>query len=221
MTDNMTDDMADDMADETNTSRPGTDTAALLAAAKAPTAEWLESCFGAGSLWRPTEAELPERLEDGESRTFLTTIGFPAVHLAFVDFDSTSLRRKGLWEEDPAELFGERRPDDDSPPERYAYGLGEQYAINLMLMGDTGSIQLYDPNGWDHAAGHAGWAADGLPAITGALGLLARYEDRLTGDDAAAALEEFRSLLAALEPGLEPCRFWDNIFDVIEDEYIH
>ncbi|CAM5646797.1 hypothetical protein SRIMM317S_04641 [Streptomyces rimosus subsp. rimosus] len=75
------------------------DREALLAAALEPTAEWLESIFGVGALWRPTEGELPERLEHAETRTFLTEVGFPSVHLGFVDYDSTDLAQEGPWAE--------------------------------------------------------------------------------------------------------------------------
>ncbi|WP_050514082.1 MULTISPECIES: SUKH-4 family immunity protein [Streptomyces] len=190
---------------------------ALLAAALEPTAEWLESIFGAGALWRPTEDELPERLEHAETRTFLTEVGFPSVHLAFVDYDSTDLAQEGLWAEDPDELFGNRYPDDDSPPKSYAYGMGESLNYSLMLMGNTGSISLYDPNGWDHAAGYAGHVADSLPLLAGALGLLASYEDRLFGGDHEAVLHELRELIDEIDP-VEGCRFWEEIFQWLEDQ---
>lgn len=160
-----------------NSARRGT----LLAAAQTPTAEWLESIFGAESLWRPTEGELPEHLTDEESRTFLTKIGFPAVHLDFIDFNSTGLAKAGPWAEDP----------DD--------------------------IDLYDPNGWDHARGYAGHVIDSLPLLAGALGLLASYENRLFGDTPEAALREVRSLIDELEP-IEDSRFWEEIFERLEDQ---
>ncbi|MCB5912403.1 SUKH-4 family immunity protein [Streptomyces pinistramenti] len=194
------------------------DTAALLAAAQAPTADWLTAHFGADTLWRPAEADLPQRLEDEPTRTFLTTVGFPAIRLDFIGFDSTALLTSGPWEEDPAELFGERYPDDDSPPERYAYGLGEQNGLTLMLMGDTGSIDLYDPNGWDHAAGYGGYACDSLPNLAAALALIAHYEARLTGDDSTTALKELRTLLESLEP-TEDSTLWHNLFTEIHDNY--
>ncbi|MFJ8675824.1 SUKH-4 family immunity protein [Streptomyces sp. NPDC093589] len=192
---------------------------ALPAAAKEPTAAWLESIFGAGSLWRPTDDELPAHLEDKEARRFLTTVGFPAVRLDFASVDTTDLFKEGMWEADPAELFGERYPDDDSPPERYAYRMGEQYGSYLMMMGDTGSISLYDPNGWDHAAGYDGYAARSLPELAGALGLLALHEDALTGADSRAALREFRTLMAEFDGDPEPTDLWENIFETLDEEY--
>ncbi|MEV5592562.1 SUKH-4 family immunity protein [Streptomyces sp. NPDC052496] len=201
-------------------SRGGVGREALLAAAMEPTAEWLESVFGAGSLWRPAEDALPARLEDEESRRFLTEVGFPSVHLDFIDFNSTALAQDGPWSEDPDELFGNRYPDDDSPPKSYAYGMGDSMGYSLMLLGDTGSITLYDPNGWDHAAGYAGHVIDSLPLLAGVLGLLASYEDRLVGDDETdreAALREVRELIDRIEP-VEDCRFWEEIFEWLGDQ---
>ncbi|MEU7155391.1 SUKH-4 family immunity protein [Streptomyces chrestomyceticus] len=200
--------------------REDADREALLAAAMEPTAEWLESIFGAGSLWRPKADELPERLEDEESRTFLTLVGFPSVHLDFIDFDSTDLVEDGPWEEDPDELFGNRYPDDDSPPKSYAYGMGVAMGYSLMLLGDTGSVSLYDPNGWDHAAGYAGHVIDSLPLLAGVLGLLTTYETRLVGDDEGdreAALREVRELIDRIEP-VDGCRFLEAIFERLDDQ---
>lgn len=161
----------------------------LMAAAQNPTAEWLESCFGVGSLWRPAEADLPERLEHEGTRKFLTTVGFPSVRidgfLEFVDFDSSRLKTEGPWAEDPDELFGKRTPDDDSPPTKYAFEFGQCQEFSLMVDGKVGCVDLYDPNGWDHAAGYAGEAHSSLQALAGALGLGRAVRSALRGAGAA------------------------------------
>ncbi|MEV8096963.1 SUKH-4 family immunity protein [Kitasatospora sp. NPDC085879] len=190
----------------------------LVAAARRPTTEWLESCFGPGTVWRPAEAELPERLADAGARAFLTTVGLPAVSLAFADWDSTGLPADGMWEEDPDELFGNRTPDDDSPPVCLAYSIGTHQARHLMLRGDTGTVEVYDPDGWDHACGYGGHAAGALPELVGALGLLARYEAGLTGDDADAARAEFTALLAELGQGPGDSSFWEHLLTSLEEE---
>ncbi|WP_431676808.1 SUKH-4 family immunity protein [Kitasatospora sp. KL5] len=191
----------------------------LVAAARRPTTEWLESCFGPGTVWRPTEEELPGRLHDAGARAFLTEVGIPAVRLSFVDWDSTGLPEKGMWEEDPDELFGNRYPDDNSPPACYSYSIGTRDVRHLMVRGDTGAVEIYDPEGWDHGAGYGGHAAEALPVLVGALGLLARYEDRLTGDEADAAREEFTALLEELGQGPDDSPFWDGLLAEVEDEY--
>ncbi|WP_052391311.1 SUKH-4 family immunity protein [Streptomyces sp. NRRL B-24484] len=190
-----------------------------VAAARRPTTDWLESCFGPGTLWRPTGAELPEALENAGVRDFLTTVGVPAVRLAFVDWDSEGLPAKGMWAEDPDEIYGRRRPDDDTPPVCYAYCVGTYGLKHLMVRGDTGVVEVYDPEGWDHARGYGGHAADTLPGLVGALGLLARWEERLTGAGANAALAEFTSLLEELGQGPADSTLWNNLLEMLEGEY--
>jgi len=191
----------------------------LLAAARRPTTGWLESCFGAGTLWRPAVGELPSALRHGPSREFLTSVGFPAVELPMIGFASTDLLAGGPWEEDPDELFGLRYPDDDTPPARYSYCFGRCGQDHLMMYGDTGVIDLYDADGWDHAAGHRGEVHSSLPRLAGALGLLASLTPDLAGPDSARAQQRFRSLLGELDPGAEDSGFWDSILEQIDDEY--
>ncbi|GHI40623.1 hypothetical protein [Streptomyces violascens] len=57
-----------------------------------------------------------------------------------------------------------------------------------MVDGITGSVEAYDPNGWDHAAGHAGYVADSVSQALAACALLARYEERFDDGDATARL---------------------------------
>lgn len=191
----------------------------LLAAARTPTAEWLAECFGPDAVWRPAEAELPARLEAPAARAFLTTVGIPAVDLDFINYDSTGLPLKGMWEEDPDELFGNRYPDDDTPPASYSYCIGMRYPLHLMLRGDTGTVEVYNADGWDHASGYGGHAADSPAQVIGALALVARWKDRLTGDGAREARLELVSLLEELGQGPDDSSFWSNVVEQLEDEY--
>ncbi|MEU9112946.1 SUKH-4 family immunity protein [Streptomyces sp. NPDC048483] len=199
------------------------DVEAWVAAAKNPTAEWLESCFGAGSLWRPREAELPELLQHEATRKFLTTVGFPAVRIDWllecIDFDSSGIKEAdGPWAEDPDELFGRRTPDDDSPLTKYAFGFGECSGCSLMLDGVTGDIVLYDPNGWDHAAGYAGQAHSSLPILAGALGLATKFREPFEGPKPLEVLGVFRQAIEALDPGVESA-LWEKVLETLEEEY--
>ncbi|MFE3112763.1 SUKH-4 family immunity protein [Kitasatospora indigofera] len=196
-----------------------TESELLLAAARQPTTAWLETCFGTGTLWRPAAADLPAGLEHAATRAFLSEVGIPAMRLDFADYDSSGLPEKGMWEADPDELFGNRYPDDDSPPKSYSYCVGRRNQLHLMLRGDTGTVEVYDPDGWDHAAGYGGPAAESLPALVGALGLLALHEERLTGDDAAAALTDFTALLEQLGQGADSSSFWEPVLEYLEEEY--
>ncbi|MBV6697743.1 SUKH-4 family immunity protein [Kitasatospora aureofaciens] len=195
---------------------PGTD---LSAVTRNPTAEWLESHFGQGTLWRPSPESLPEGLEDAETRAFLTEIGIPAVHNAFTGFDGESLPERGLWEADPDEIFGRRYPDDDTPPDGYAYCVGLVNELHLMVDGVCGSVEAYDPNGWDHAAGHAGYVAESVPQALAAFAVLARYEERFDDGD-ATALAEFTGLLEQLGLDLDEYDFWQNVVDELREGYL-
>ncbi|MFE3183358.1 SUKH-4 family immunity protein [Streptomyces violascens] len=190
----------------------------FLAAARNPTAEWLESCFGPGVLWRPIPESLPEGLEHAGTRAFLAEVGIPARRNRFTGFDGKDLPENGLWEADPDEIFGRRYPDDDTPPESYAYCVGLVNELHLMVDGITGSVEAYDPNGWDHAAGHVGYVADSVPQALAAFALLARYEERFDDGD-ALALAEFTELLEQL--GLEPDdEFWQNVVNELRENYL-
>ncbi|MFF7988722.1 SUKH-4 family immunity protein [Kitasatospora xanthocidica] len=194
-----------------------TPTAELLAAARNPDAAWLESCFGPGTLWRP-EA-LPERLESPGARAFLTEVGVPAVGLGLVDYDSTDLPGRGMWEADLDELFGNRTPDDDTPPSAWGYCVGTVDVLHLMVDAGSGAVRIYNPDGWDHGSGEGGWAADSLPALIGALALLTRFEERIVGGDAKAALDEFAALLEELGQGPDESDLWHDLVENLREEY--
>ncbi|WP_067690901.1 hypothetical protein [Nocardia jejuensis] len=186
-------------------------------AAAHPTTPWLQSCVGAAALWRPTE--LPERLEHAASRTFLETVGYPAIALSAIRFDASELPVKGLWEEDPDELFGRRVPDDDSAPAKYCYGFGVYgNDYTLMLDGELGVVDIYDPSGWDHGEGYQGRAFDSLAELAGSVGLMARHLTRLdAGEDPEAVLSALRASLITL--GWAGSGFWISAFEHLEEEY--
>ena len=191
----------------------------MSAVARKPTVEWLESCFGPGSLWRPEEALLPARLENAGARAFLTTVGIPAVQLDLIGYDSAGLPDKGMWEEDPDELFGNRYPDDDSEPACYSYCVGTVDLLHLMVRGDSGTVEIYNPDGWDHASGYGGYAAASLPELIGALGLVAHCAQQLTDGDADALLDELTTRLERLGQGPDDSDLWAGVLENLRDEY--
>lgn len=187
-----------------------------------PDAGWLEARFGAGSLWRPAAADLPEELVHRESREFLTTVGFPAVLIDVIGFDATHLLAEDddpLHAFDADELYGNRYPDDDSPPVNFCFSVGSWSDQMLMLDGRHGGVNHYDPNGWDHGAGYKGLAAWSLPDLAVLLGLIAECREELDADDdavrAAAAvgvLDRMRVHDAVV--GESP--FWEAVFEEFE-----
>ncbi|MEU5540101.1 SUKH-4 family immunity protein [Streptomyces sp. NPDC020362] len=182
-----------------------------------PDAVWLEERLGEGSLWRPDEAGLPAELTHARSREFLLTVGFPAVHLDVVGIDTRHLREEdGLEPFDADEIYGNRYPDDDSPPENFCFTVATWYDQHLMLDAADGGITQYDPNGWDHGAGWKGPAADDLPMLAVLLGLIAESSSALeSADDAvrAAAVTDLRERMIGQEPYVNESAFWDEIFE--------
>ncbi|WP_327687797.1 SUKH-4 family immunity protein [Streptomyces tubercidicus] len=183
-----------------------------------PDAAWLEQRFGTGALWRPTGAELPAELTDQQTREFLTTVGFPAVRIDAIGFDATHLRDDdgdALHPFDADELHGERYPDDDSPPVNFCFSVGSCGDQMLMLGGELGGIDHYDPNGWDHGAGYKGAAASSLPDLAVLLGLIAERSDELDSDDQAtarAAVAALRELMCRHDAAVEDSPFWRTAF---------
>ncbi|MFI1767698.1 SUKH-4 family immunity protein [Streptomyces sp. NPDC020800] len=182
-----------------------------------PDAVWLEERLGESSLWRPDAAALPAELTHARSREFLLTVGFPAVHLDVVGIDTRHLRDEdGMEPFDADEIYGERYPDDDSPPKNFCFTVATWYDQHLMLDAADGGITHYDPNGWDHGAGWKGPAADDLPTLAVLLGLIAESSNSLeSADDAVrtAAVTDLRRRMTGQDPYVDDSSFWDEIFE--------
>ncbi|MFE2961075.1 hypothetical protein [Nocardia tengchongensis] len=183
-----------------------------------PTLEWLTAQIGVSALWRPSE--LPERLKHAESRAFLAEVGFPAVATDGEWFDSADLPTKGMWEADPDELFGRRYPNDNSPPARYAYGLGEFHGeMALVLDGETGVVQVYAPSGWDHGEGDQGVAFASVREAAGSVALMAGLATRLEGPDSDAAARELIAAIRAHE--WAGSAYWASVVGRLEEDYLN
>ncbi|POX57282.1 hypothetical protein C3489_00790 [Streptomyces sp. Ru71] len=185
-----------------------------------PTAEWLEERLGAGSLWRPNGADLPPELTDERSREFLLNVGFPAVDLDAVGIDTRHLRGEDALDPfDADEIYGRRYPDDHSPPENFCFTVALWGDQHLMLEAADGGITHYDPNGWDHADGWQGPAADSLPSLAVLLALIAESSDGLAAEDdavRAAAVAEVRERLIGHDLFVDDSGFWDGVFEYLE-----
>ncbi|MEV6395503.1 SUKH-4 family immunity protein [Streptomyces sp. NPDC051907] len=185
-----------------------------------PDAVWLEERLGEGSLWRPDEAGLPAELTDAQSREFLLTVGFPAVHLDVVGIDTRHVRDEdGLEPLDADEIYGHRYPDDDSPPKNFSFAVAVCGDQHLMLEAADGGITHYDPNGWDHGDGWQGPAADSLPRLAVLLGLIAESSDALESADEAvraAAVSDLRERMIGQDSYVSESAFWDEIFECLE-----
>lgn len=87
-----------------------------------------------------------------------------------------------------------------------------------MVDGEVGCVDLYDPNGWDHAAGYAGEAHSSLQTLAGALGLAAQFAQRFEGPEPLSALAEFRTAIGKLDPLVESA-LWEKVTEALEEEY--
>ncbi|MFJ8539035.1 hypothetical protein [Streptomyces sp. NPDC093591] len=185
-----------------------------------PDAAWLEERLGEGSLWRPDETALPVELTHAGSKEFLLTAGFPAVHLDVVGIDTRHVRdADGLEPLDADEIYGNRYPDDDSPPENFALAVAIAGDQHLMLDAADGGITHYDPNGWDHGAGWKGIAADSLPDLAVLLALIAESSAALDSDDdavRAAAVIDLRHRMIEHDSYVEDSEFWNEIFELFD-----
>ncbi|KAE8422595.1 SUKH-4 immunity protein-domain-containing protein [Aspergillus pseudocaelatus] len=196
-----------------------------------PDKAWLEDRFGAGSLWQPEESDIPSALTDSETRTFLTTVGFPAVKLRCAYFDSTHLTKDtGFLEPyDADELYGERYPDDDSPPTNLCFHFGSVGEWMMMVSGEDGDVSHYDPAGWDHADGYQGMIAGSLESFAVLLGMLAEVAERpymvsdgLSEDEEReearkAILDRLRERMVEYDSSVEKgSKFWDEVFEDLE-----
>ncbi|KAF7591413.1 hypothetical protein BBP40_001574 [Aspergillus hancockii] len=190
-----------------------------------PSKRWMEAHFGVHSLWQPIESDLPANLTDVATRSFLTAVGFPAIKLRAIGWDSTHLKTSvgplDAWDAD--ELYGLRCPDDDSPPVNFAFHLGSVDQWMVMVGGEDGDVAHYDPDGWDHADGYQGLIATSLGRFAGLLWMLSEVVQRL-GPIPDEEEEAWKAVMAKLRERMieyddcveEGSKFWDGIFESFE-----
>jgi hypothetical protein len=158
-------------------------------------------------------------------------VGFPAVKLQCAGFDSTHLTKDAgpLEPYDADELYGERFPDDDSPPTNLCFHFGSVSEWMVMVGGEDGDVSHYDPAGWDHADGYQGMIAGSLRSFAVLLGMLAEVaerldmvSDRFSEDEEReearkAILDRLRERMVEYDDCVEEgSKFWDSIFESLE-----
>ncbi|KAJ5969628.1 hypothetical protein N7501_005876 [Penicillium viridicatum] len=155
--------------------------------------------FGAGSLWKPTESELPARLTDADTRRFLTTVGFPLIQCTGIQWDPSGLKKivgtgVDLYAYDADEIFGRRWADDDSPPVNFWYNFG-CVGSDAMVMVDAedGLIIHYDLGGYGDQADR-GLIASSLPSLLVLLGTIEMVIKRIGEPPQGLSCEAFEKL---------------------------
>jgi hypothetical protein len=179
--------------------------------------------FGVDWVWQPQEPDLPVNLTDETTRAFLLDVGFPAVKLKVIGWDSTHLKKDDgpleAWDAD--ELYGLRYPDDDSPPDNFAFLFGSTDEWMVMVGGEDGAVVHYDPDGWDHADGYQGLVATSLLHLAVLLWMLADVAQRLqiTPDEEEEAwqvvLSTLKERMIEYDDCVEGSKFWDGMFESI------
>ncbi|MFD8565948.1 hypothetical protein [Streptomyces sp. NPDC057694] len=177
---------------------------AVVARLRTPSQEWVETCTGeAGTL-------------------------FPTIDIEQAGYQG---RADAVgWGAEPAEIFaGHYGVGDDIPESCDCIGVyGAEY--HMMEM-PSGEISVYDPNGWDHAAGmasaHEFATAARAGAVVALLAAVVRELDPLDDlDDEAAreealktSLQELAAFVAALPSDLGGSHFWESATEYLADHY--
>lgn len=189
----------------------------------------METHFNASSMWLPKTSDLPSNLTDDTTREFLTTVGFPAMKLSVIGWDSTTLKDsagENLQEFDADELYGLRYPDDDSAPTNFAFHIGSVDTSMVMVGGVDEDVVHYDPDGWDHGDGHQGLVATSLGRLVVLLWMLAEVVERPGMDIMSGMPDEeeedelgekvlgrLRERMIEYDDCVEDSKLWDGIFE--------
>ncbi|KAE8341104.1 hypothetical protein BDV24DRAFT_163813 [Aspergillus arachidicola] len=182
----------------------------------APTKAWLEEQFGPGSLWQPTEAELPVDLTNEETIKFLLNVGFPAVNLPRMGFNSSDLRISahkgqtldGYTADELFDIFNHEDTDEDEgKPPALSVRFGAIHHKLVLLNNKNGIIYFYDPENW---FSHRGVIANGLDKLSVLLGMVvAVTKDLRTASLGISWNHRFEILIGPLDALLRKLRDYD------------
>ncbi|KAE8324587.1 SUKH-4 immunity protein-domain-containing protein [Aspergillus sergii] len=196
----------------------------------APTKAWLESQFGPGSLWQPTEAELPVDLTDKETIEFLLDVGFPSVNLPRMGFNSTDLRKSadkgqtldGYTADELFDIF--YHDEDEGYPPALSFRFGERHHKLVLLNNKNGTIYVYDPENWFSYRGVIAYGLDNLAVL---LGMVVAVTKGLRNASPDISRKELERRIEVLQGPLDILReklrdydfsahyyseFWDELF---------
>jgi hypothetical protein len=157
----------------------------------------------------------------------------PSVICPLTGWDSTHLKKdeeagEELYAWDADEIFGRRYPDDDSPPTKFCYFIGEAGYTMAMVDAETGWVLNYDQGGFGMNA-DGGVIADSVPSFLVLLGTMEMTVARMgevpsdLSDEAIDKYENIRHVvLVALREIMteydgsaeEGSRFWDYMFEM-------
>ncbi|KAE8316308.1 SUKH-4 immunity protein-domain-containing protein [Aspergillus transmontanensis] len=187
----------------------------------APTKAWLEEQFGPGSLWQPTEAELPVDLTDKETIEFLLDVGFPSVNLPRMGFESTDLKKfagegERIYGCTAYDLYTMFDPDDFSEVPALSFCFGDLNYQLAKLNNKNSVIFLYEPGAGHYMDCNKGSVAFGLDSFAVLLGMVVAVTKDLrkaSPDICPKELERRAEVLGDYDfLADEDSEFWDELF---------
>ncbi|MEV7179957.1 SUKH-4 family immunity protein [Kitasatospora sp. NPDC093679] len=188
--------------------------AELPGAARTVTRGWLADRFGADRLWSADPAELPDGLEHGPTRRFLTEVGLPAVRIPLLDLSGEVLAQEGLGEL-RTEDFRDADEDGDDRGE-FCYLIAKDLERLIVVDGATGRVGLYDPDRYegDYDSGPVASSVEQFAAL---LRLYASFYYGATAAELADAERALRVWAEELDPVTASSTFWQEVFQDRED----
>ncbi|KAE8376959.1 hypothetical protein BDV26DRAFT_264590 [Aspergillus bertholletiae] len=210
-----------------------------IISAAAPSKAWLEACFGANTLWQITESDL-DGLVHGRTRDFLLNVGFPAVKLDGMAFESTyltqdpesNLKHYVLTDENDLEMH----LASSCPPTRcddIYFHFGNVNECKIMVDAEYGDVWLYEPDHLRYAgAGHyfydapwnntVAWSLDSFAMLLGMVVVVARDLRAAPWRSFPWGFEARKQILDTLRARINECDyvvaedtsgFWDDLFE--------
>ncbi|KAE8333351.1 SUKH-4 immunity protein-domain-containing protein [Aspergillus sergii] len=214
-----------------------------LIAAAAPSRAWLEACFGANTLWQPTESDIDGLVHD-RTREFLLNVGFPAFKLQGIAFESSQLTKEARSSPkhyiltDDNELEIHQMPCSLAQCSDIYFHIGNVNDCMVMVDADEGDVWLWEP---DHVRyGGAGfyiydcpwrntvaWSLDSFAMLFGAVVALVQDLRAAPWRSSSWGLQARRDLLDELRERINECDyvvaedisgFWYHLFKDLREE---
>ncbi|OGM47680.1 hypothetical protein ABOM_004298 [Aspergillus bombycis] len=209
-----------------------------MLSAAAPNRAWLEACFGANTLWKPT-ASLDGLVHD-RTREFLLNVGFPAFKLPGITFESIHLTQHAhyiLTDENELEMHQTPSCSLAQCTDIY-FHIGTVNDCMVMVDGVDGDVWLYEPDYLRY--GGAGfylydcpwrntvaWSLDSLAMLLGMVAAVVQDLSDTPWGPSSWGFEARKCMLDALRERINECDyvvaedisgFWGDLFQNLMEE---
>ncbi|KAB8265367.1 SUKH-4 immunity protein-domain-containing protein, partial [Aspergillus pseudonomiae] len=214
-----------------------------MLSAAAPNRAWLEACFGANTLWRPTDN--PVGLDHDRTREFLLNVGFPAFKIHGIPFESThlaqhannSLKHYVLTDENELEMHHTPSCPLAQCTDIY-FHFGTVNGCMVMVDGVDGDVWLYEPDYHPYAGAHfyiydcpwrntVAWSLDSLAMLLGMVAAVVQDLRDASWKSASWGSEARKCILDLLREHINGCDyvvaedisgFWGDLFKNLMEE---